>query len=163
MQCIDVRPAQKTFPTGNPNFSVQQAFPAAFTAEESDPFLMCDEIGPRVSVGAKEDPDDFPVGWHGHVGMDIATYVREGTGRHADSLGNRETYASPGLQWISVGSGIEHAEGGGTPAGERHHAFQIWVNTPAAHKAQPPRYGTSGPETIPTVNLGPGVSGRLLS
>ena len=47
--------------------------------------------------------------------MDIMTYLIEGTGRHADSLGNRGEFKSPGAQWISVGSGIEHAEGGGTP------------------------------------------------
>ena len=66
------------------------------------------------------------------------TYMREGYGRHADSLGNRETqrarfthvsrgsgftatdprFQGPGFQWISVGSGIEHAEGGGTPKGQ---------------------------------------------
>ena len=34
--------------------------------------------------------DRFPVGWHPHLGMDIMTYIREGRGRHADSLGNRE-------------------------------------------------------------------------
>ena len=124
---------------------------------------MCDEIGPRISPGRMDDPDEFPVGWHGHVGMDICTYVRCGTGRHADSLGNREEYPSPGLQWITVGNGIEHAEGGGTPAGDKHHAFQIWLNTPAQNKKQPPCYGTHGPEHIPVVQLGTGASGRLLA
>ncbi|RYY70887.1 hypothetical protein EON63_22155 [archaeon] len=33
-------------------------------------------------------------------GMDILTYLQEGVGRHADSLGNREEYATPGMQWI---------------------------------------------------------------
>ena len=54
-----------------------------------DPFLMCDEFGPTVSKGLETDPDKFGVDWHPHVGMDICTYLREGTGRHADSLGNR--------------------------------------------------------------------------
>ena len=27
-------------------------------------------------------------------------------------------FQGPGFQWISVGSGIEHAEGGGTPKGQ---------------------------------------------
>ena len=49
------------------------------------------------------------------LGMDIMTYLISGTGRHADSLGNRGEFKSPGAQWISVGSGIEHAEGGGSP------------------------------------------------
>ena len=57
-----------------------------------------------------------------------------GAGRHADSLGNRETFASPGMQWISVGSGIEHAEGGGTAKGDNMLGFQIWVNVPSKRK-----------------------------
>jgi redox-sensitive bicupin YhaK (pirin superfamily) len=66
-------------------------------------------------------------------------------------LGNRGTFASPGMQWISVGSGIEHAEGtdplgdcdsllgGGTPEGEYDHGFQIWVNVPRERKMDDPK------------------------
>jgi redox-sensitive bicupin YhaK (pirin superfamily) len=32
--------------------------------------------------------------------MDILTYIVQGQGRHADSLGNRCTFDSPGMQWI---------------------------------------------------------------
>jgi redox-sensitive bicupin YhaK (pirin superfamily) len=46
------------------------------------------------------DEDEFPVGWHPHRGMDILTYIVQGQGRHADSLGNRCTFESPGMQWI---------------------------------------------------------------
>lgn len=38
------------------------------------------------------------------------------------------------MQWVSAGSGIEHAEGGGTPAGEADLGFQIWVNVPSKRK-----------------------------
>ena len=102
MKVVAVRKAEVNHPTGDPNFSVMQAFPAGFTAQESDPFLMCDAFGPTVSTGIIEDPDRFPVQWHPHRGMDILTYLVEGVGRHADSLGNRGEYASPGMQWISV-------------------------------------------------------------
>ena len=124
-----------------------------------DPFLMCDEFGPTVSKGLETDPDKFGVDWHPHVGMDICTYLREGTGRHADSMGNRGTFASPGFQWISVGSGIEHAEGGGTPRGQRMHGFQLWVNVPRAKKRDDPRYGTADPGSLPNVALGDGGGG----
>jgi redox-sensitive bicupin YhaK (pirin superfamily) len=83
----------------------------AFTTEETDPFLMCDFFGPARMAKAS-NADDFPIGWHPHRGMDIATYMKTGVGRHADSMGNRGTFTTPGMQWISVGSGIEHAEGG---------------------------------------------------
>lgn len=102
MPILAVRKAQVEHPTGDPNFSVMQAFPSAFSAKESDPFLMCDSFGPVKSKGVQEDPDKFDVAWHPHRGMDILTYLVEGVGRHADSLGNRGNYASPGMQWISV-------------------------------------------------------------
>jgi len=90
---------------------------AVVPEEECDPFLMCNEIGPTPSKGSYGDDTDegFEVPWHPHHGVNILSYMVEGKGRHADSLGNRETFDSPGFQWLSVGSGIEHAEGGGTP------------------------------------------------
>ncbi|CAM6001402.1 unnamed protein product [Sphagnum balticum] len=50
MTVLEVRTAKKTHPTGDPKFSVQQAFPSGFTAEDSDPFLMCDFFGPSQPV-----------------------------------------------------------------------------------------------------------------
>jgi redox-sensitive bicupin YhaK (pirin superfamily) len=97
--------------------------------------------------------------------MDILSYMVEGCGRHADSMGNRETFASPGFQWMSVGSGIEHAEGGGTPRGQRTHGFQIWLRMPKSRMGDAPRYGTVQPEEIPTVQLPAGqvrvIAGEL--
>lgn len=159
---LAVRMAKVTYPTGNPKFSVMQAFPASITAEEADPFLMMDHFGPTLSDGKISDPDSFQVDWHPHRGMDILTYITEGLGRHADSLGNRGEYASPGMQWISVGSGVEHAEGGGTPAGDNTTGFQIWVNVPSDRKMDDPRYGTEPPENIPLLKF-PGVQARLLA
>ena len=96
--------------------------------------------------------------------MDILSYIVEGCGRHADSLGNREVYASPGFQWMSVGSGVEHAEGGGTPAGERTHGFQIWLKMPRAKMGDAPRYGTVEPSAITTVDLdGNGSVARVIA
>ena len=46
-------------------------------------------------------------------------------------MGNRESFPAPAMQWTSAGSGIEHAEGGGTPAGQNNHGFQIWINVPS--------------------------------
>lgn len=111
---------------------------------------MCDHFGPSPSTGVLTG-DDFSIPWHPHRGMDILTYLIQGIGRHGDSMGNRSTFRSPGMQWISVGSGIEHAEGGGTPASEVMEGFQIWVNVPAEHKMKDPRYGINNPEDIPVL------------
>jgi redox-sensitive bicupin YhaK (pirin superfamily) len=93
----------------------------------------------------------------------VVVICGSGVGRHADSLGNRGLFQSPGMQWISVGSGIEHAEGGGTPAGQEMAGFQIWINVPSERKMDDPRYGVEPPENIPVLESGDGVIGRLLA
>ena len=131
--------------------------------EEADPFLMCDYFS-MPSPGVSADPDHFPVDWHPHRGMDILSYIKTGLGRHGDSMGNRETFATPGMQWISCGSGIEHAEGGGTPAGQTNTGFQIWINVPAARKMDDPQYGTEDAAAIPQEEVGVGgAQARLMS
>lgn len=93
MNILKKRVAQVTYPTGKKSFAVFQAFPAGLTAEEADPFLMCDHFGPTIEQNEpSEDPDEFPVGWHPHRGIDICTYLTKGVGRHADSLGNRGSF-----------------------------------------------------------------------
>jgi len=160
-----VRDSKTAFPTGDPSFAVQQSMPAIVPEAEADPFLMCDEFGPTPSKKAYGNDTDagFDVAWHPHHGMDILSYMVEGYGRHADSMGNRETFASPGFQWMSVGSGIEHAEGGGTPAGENTHGFQIWLKMPKDKMKDKPRYGTVQPDDIPTVPLGDGGLVRVIA
>jgi redox-sensitive bicupin YhaK (pirin superfamily) len=162
MKLIGMITARIAYPTGNPNFAVQQAFPASFRAEQTDPFLMCDFFGPTKSEGKEKNPDQFPVDWHPHRGMDVLTYLIEGIGRHADSLGNREEFTAPGMQWCAAGSGIEHAEGGGTPLGENQTGFQIWVNVPSSKKMDDPRYGTVPNEAMP-VFRDKGIYGRILA
>jgi redox-sensitive bicupin YhaK (pirin superfamily) len=143
--------------------TARQAFPQGISSKESDPFLMCDYFLWESAGINTNDVDYFPINWHPHRGMDIMTYMKTGIGRHGDSMGNRETFASPGIQWISVGSGIVHAEGGATPAGEVETGFQIWVNVPASKKMSDPAYGTEDPSSLPQVDLAPGVQARLLA
>lgn len=141
-----------THPFGD-HRTVKQAFPAAIPSKESDPFLMCDYFDAVEKEGPVKNEDSFPVDWHPHAGFDIASYLLSGTGRHADSLGNRETYETPGMQWMSTGSGVEHAEGGATIKGELMEGFQIWINTPSERKFDDPRYGTVPTDKLPLVSL----------
>ena len=156
-----VASAGRVHPFGDER-TVSQAFPSAVTEHEADPFLMCDFFD-MPSEGPVSHPDSFPVDWHPHRGMDILSYLISGVGRHGDSMGNRETFPTPGMQWISCGSGIEHAEGGATPKGVNRTGFQIWINVPAAKKMEDPRYGTEPPESIPLEPLGEGARARLLA
>jgi redox-sensitive bicupin YhaK (pirin superfamily) len=150
-----------THPFGD-HRAVKQAFPSAIPSEHSDPFLMCDYFDLVETTGKARHDDDFPIDWHPHRGMDIATYLRSGVGRHADSLGNRETFDSPGMQWMSVGSGVEHAEGGATDAGIYTQGFQIWINVPADRKMDDPRYGTVPSKDLPMVTLKDGGGTALV-
>ncbi|GAX19149.1 hypothetical protein FisN_3Lh091 [Fistulifera solaris] len=137
--------------------TVKQAFPNPIPSEQSDPFLMCDYFD-SPSTGVAQHPDDFPINWHPHSGFDICSYLKKGFGRHGDSLGNRETFEAPGMQWISTGSGVEHAEGGATPAGQEVEGFQIWINVPANKKQLDPRYGTVPTPDLPALPLNGGKS-----
>jgi len=161
MQIVKIVKSQTAHPFGD-HRTVDQAIPGALSAEEADPFLMCDDYNFK-SQGTAKHEDDFPIGWHPHKGFDILSYIKRGIGRHGDSLGHRETFQSPGMQWMSCGSGIEHAEGGGTPAGESHDGFQIWVNVPSDRKLDAPRYGTEPPESIPQLEISPGALVRVLA
>ena len=44
MRVLKSLSAVTTYPTGNKSFAVQQGFPQPISAEEADPFLMCDHF-----------------------------------------------------------------------------------------------------------------------
>jgi redox-sensitive bicupin YhaK (pirin superfamily) len=84
MKILRIAPAGQTHPFGDAR-TVQQAFPSALSTSEADPFLMYDYFD---AIEDKGPSDNYPVDWHPHRGFDIATYLKSGVGRHADSLGN---------------------------------------------------------------------------
>jgi hypothetical protein len=151
-----------THPFGDAR-SVKQAFPSGIPSKLSDPFLMCDYFDMKETKGPASHEDDFPIDWHPHRGFDIASYLKSGTGRHGDSLGNRETFSTPGMQWVQTGSGVEHAEGGATEKGGTMQGFQIWINVPAERKMDDPKYGTVPTEDLPFITLDDKVSARVLA
>lgn len=124
---------------------------------------MCDYFDMKETNGRAKDPDEFPIDWHPHRGFDIASYLKTGIGRHGDSLGNRETFDTPGMQWMSVGSGVEHAEGGANDKGVLVQGFQIWINVPGERKMDDPRYGTVPTKDLPLVELNDRVCARVLA
>lgn len=162
MKILQIATAGIAHPFGDDR-AVRQAFPAGISKEISDPFLMCDYFDVIEDTGISDDPNHYPVGWHPHRGFSIASYFKTGIGRHADSLGNRETFATPGMQWMNTGSGVEHAEGGATPLGERIQGFQIWINVRKEDKLNDPDYGTVPPDDIPPLNVGKHCTARVLA
>jgi quercetin 2,3-dioxygenase len=113
-----------------------------------DPFLLFDHFGPFYLDQAPESG----LASHPHFGAEIGTYMISGRVSHRDSLGHEGTVTGGGLQWMTVGSGLIHAEkpgpqeGGGMVEG-----IQFWVNLPAAHKHDKPIYRAYQPEEFPIV------------
>ena len=98
-----------------------------------DPFLMLDYF---ENENAKESPG-FP--WHPHKGIETITYMLRGRIKHEDSLGNGGIIGPGDVQWMTAGKGIYHQEMPQTdPGGYR--GFQFWLNMPAHHKLDKPRY-----------------------
>ncbi len=122
-----------------------------------DPFLLLDHMGPThyAPGDAKGAPN------HPHRGFETVTYVLDGDWEHRDSLGNSGYLTAGSVQWMTAGSGVIHSEmpsrqvleHGGTV-----HGLQLWVNLPAAHKMDPPRYQDIDGADIPEVTLEDGES-----
>jgi quercetin 2,3-dioxygenase len=153
MKVLQVAKAGIAHPFGDDR-TVQQAFPSGVSEKVSDPFLMCDYFDMIQTDEPSNDPNDYSVDWHPHRGFSICSYLKAGTLRHADSLGNRVSFQTPGMQWMNTGSGVEHAEGGGGQKGERMNGFQLWINVRKEHKMDDPEYGTVPPDDIPLINVG---------
>ncbi len=108
-----------------------------------DPFLLLDAFG-------SDKPQDYIGGFpsHPHRGFETVTYMIAGKMRHKDSTGNDGVIDAGGVQWMTAGSGIIHSEmpeqEDGLLAG-----FQLWVNLPASHKMDKPKYQEFSKEQIP--------------
>lgn len=122
-----------------------------------DPYLLLDDF-------SSDDPDDYIAGfpWHPHRGIETVTYLLKGLVRHEDSLGNNGVIGPGDVQWMSSGSGIVHQEMPEQDQGQLH-GFQLWVNLPAAHKMDPPRYQEVRSADIPEVDLHEGGRVRVIA
>lgn len=122
-----------------------------------DPFLLVDEI-------AADDAADYIGGFppHPHRGFETITYMLEGQMRHTDHMGNEGLLKAGGVQWMTAGRGVIHAEMPEQNEG-RLHGFQIWINLPARDKMQPARYQEFDPQQIPGISLPGGGQARVIT
>ncbi len=120
-------------------FPVHRPFPGALRLEETDPFLMLDQMGPVEYLPGKAlgAPD------HPHRGFETVTYLLDGEMEHRDSHGGGGVLRGGDTQWMTAGSGLVHSE---MPTakmmrdGGRLHGVQLWVNLPRSDKRAAPRY-----------------------
>ena len=125
-----------------------------------DPFLFLNHHGPQVYPPGNRG---LPFGPHPHRGFETVTFILEGTLAHYDSGGHASVIEAGGVQWMTAGSGLVHAEIS-PPEFKRDggplEILQLWVNLPARLKMTEPRYSGVQEEAIPAVPL-PGGGGEL--
>jgi len=153
-----------------------------FQWDMEDPFLFCahhidnfpkgnNEQGPDISLEGRNIGSDFsakdgfsmyhgktvpgfPV--HPHRGFETVTIVLKGLVDHFDSKGAEGRYGNGDVQWLTTGSGCQHAEMFpliNTEMPNPAELFQIWLNLPAKDKFTEPSYKMLWSEDIPEVKL----------
>ncbi len=115
-------------------------------SNQFDPFLLFDHF-------AFNDPIEGPIRgfpMHPHRGIETVTYMLEGSVQHRDSLGNSGLIGPGDVQWMTSGRGILHEEMPRRGPTGNIYGFQLWVNLPAKHKMNEPRYQEVAAKSIPT-------------
>ncbi|WP_207427457.1 pirin family protein [Pedobacter sp. SYSU D00535] len=143
--------------TALPNRSIDQV----------DPFLFLNHHGHQVYP---PNNNGLPFGPHPHRGMETVTFILEGDIMHQDTGGHQSVITAGGVQWMTAGRGLIHAEvssdefkkqGGGLEI------LQLWLNLPARLKMTEPFYKGLQSGDIPKLTLDDGkvtlnlVSGNL--
>ena len=88
-------------------------------------------------------PDGLPFGPHPHRGMETVTFILDGDISHKDSSGHESIITSGGVQWMTAGRGLIHAETSSEEFkknGGPLEILQLWINLPANLKMTEPKY-----------------------
>ncbi|MDO7885780.1 pirin family protein [Hymenobacter cheonanensis] len=131
--------------------------------EYLDPFLFLNHHGPQVY---RANNRGLPFGPHPHRGFETVTFILEGDILHKDSSGHESVIEAGGIQWMTAGSGLIHAEISSDnfkKTGGPLEILQLWVNLPAKFKMTEPRYIGLQATEIPAVPLAPGVVAHAVS
>tara|TARA_B110000977_G_scaffold19505_1_gene23477 strand:- start:18202 stop:19242 length:1041 start_codon:yes stop_codon:yes gene_type:complete len=124
----------------------------AFTKEMS-PWLMFDYAAPKEF---KPSYERRGVGQHPHRGFETITIAFNGEVEHGDSCGNRDVIGPGDVQWMTAARGIIHEEFHSTDFQQTGGTFemaQLWLNLPAKHKMDAPKYQPIVAKDIPVVEL----------
>jgi redox-sensitive bicupin YhaK (pirin superfamily) len=127
-----------------------------------DPFLFLNHHGPQ-----RYPPNNhgLPFGPHPHRGFETVTFILDGALSHLDSGGHESVIKAGGVQWMTAGSGLVHAEL--SPAtfkrkGGKLEILQLWINLPARLKMTAPAYTGLDAADIPEIAIDGGTL-RLIS
>ena len=132
--------------------------------EMIDPFIFLNHHGPQ-----KYPPNNngLPFGPHPHRGMETVTFILKGDIAHKDSGGHKSVIESGGVQWMTAGSGLIHAEVSSEAfkkEGGDLEILQLWVNLPAKLKMTEPKYKGLQKDQIPEITLDEGkITAQIVS
>ncbi|MDP3736741.1 MAG: pirin family protein [Hyphomonadaceae bacterium] len=117
-----------------------------------DPFLFLNHHGPQTYPPNNRG---LPFGPHPHRGFETVTFILEGELMHKDSGGHESVIRAGGVQWMTAGAGLVHAElspDAFKRAGGPLEILQLWVNLPSRLKMTKPRYQGLQADRIPVVD-----------
>lgn len=98
----------------------------------------------------------LPFGPHPHRGFETVTFILEGDLVHQDSSGASSTIKAGGVQWMTAGKGLVHAEISSPyfkQNGGPLEILQLWINLPAKYKMAEPSYTGLQKEDIPSLSF----------
>ncbi|HEX8281844.1 MAG TPA: pirin family protein [Pyrinomonadaceae bacterium] len=131
-----------------------QALPVSTLAVgRVEPFIFLNHHGPQVYPPRN---GGLPFGPHPHRGFETVTFILAGDLLHKDSGGYESLIGAAGVQWMTAGRGLIHAEVSSEEFKARGgpvEMLQLWVNLPARLKMTEPRYTGLQREAIPAVGL----------
>lgn len=135
---------------------VRQPIPSAKT-EQIDPFILLHHHATTVEAGTHSGQSG--VGPHPHRGFSPVTFIYKGAVHHRDSRGHSSVVKEGGVQWMNAGMGVIHSER--IPEeiadqGGEQEIIQLWVNTPAKHKMDQPKYMPLQADEMPVLSYSHG-------
>ena len=124
--------------------------------DQIDPFLFLNHHGPQHYAS---NNSGLPFGPHPHRGMETVTFIIDGDIKHKDSQGHESVITAGGVQWMTAGRGLIHAEVSSDhfkKNGGDLEILQLWLNLPAKLKMTDPKYIGLQKDKIPFVSLDEG-------
>jgi redox-sensitive bicupin YhaK (pirin superfamily) len=131
--------------------------------EQLDPFLFLNHHGPQTYP---PDNHGLPFGPHPHRGFETVTFILEGMLTHKDSAGHESIIRAGGVQWMTAGRGIVHAEVSPREflrSGGPLEILQLWINLPGRLKMTAPGYTGLQRADIPALHAAEGVTLNLVA
>ena len=128
-----------------------------------DPFLFLNHHGPQDYPPGNRG---LPFGPHPHRGFETVTFILEGSLAHLDTGGGESVVREGGVQWMTAGSGLVHAELSPEEfkrEGGPMEILHLWLNLPARLKMSEPNYIPVPADRMAVVELGEGATMRAAS